>query len=113
MGRCTATVAGATWLGAVGVGARESHRYQGDLPAEELTDRRVRVLEELGDNAVAFVQGAPNVRGFHVFRQSNESASTSASRTSRRSSGSRGWFSSNPPRKRPAHRRGKPPANAG
>ncbi len=60
------------WLLATGVAAQETHFYQTDFPAEELRERRGRVLEAIGANAIALVQGAPNVQGFRVFRQSNE-----------------------------------------
>ncbi len=51
--------------------AQEEYRYQSDFQPEELSERRAQVLESIGDNAVALVQGAPNIRGFLVFRQSN------------------------------------------
>lgn len=43
-----------------------------DLPAEEFIARRARVAEAIGTGAVALVQGAAPVKGFEVFRQSNE-----------------------------------------
>lgn len=52
--------------------AQDSHRYQEDFTAEELAGRRGQVLEAVGDNALVLLQGAPNIQGFHVFRQSNE-----------------------------------------
>ncbi len=52
--------------------AQDTHRYQTDFPADELAERRGRVLEAIGDNAIALIQGAANVQGFLVFRQSNE-----------------------------------------
>src|SRR6185503_4069735 len=39
---------------------------------EELAARRQKVLDAIGKAAIAIVQGAPSVRGFEVFRQSNE-----------------------------------------
>ena len=51
--------------------AQLTHRYQTDFPAEELAARRAEIYETIGDNAIVLLQGAPNVQGFHVFRQSN------------------------------------------
>lgn len=46
-------------------------RYQTDFPPEELAARRAAVYEAIGDDALVLLQGAPNVQGFHVFRQTN------------------------------------------
>lgn len=46
--------------------------YQRDFSAAELTARRTRVYDAIGPRAIALVQGAAGVRGFSVFRQSNE-----------------------------------------
>ncbi|MGE3191237.1 MAG: aminopeptidase P N-terminal domain-containing protein [Vicinamibacterales bacterium] len=46
--------------------------YQTDFPLEEFAARRGKVMDAIGDNAVAIVQGAPGVDGFRVFRQSNQ-----------------------------------------
>jgi Xaa-Pro aminopeptidase len=46
--------------------------YQTDFPATEFAERRGRVLEAIGSQAVAIIQGAPGVDGFKVFRQTNE-----------------------------------------
>jgi Xaa-Pro aminopeptidase len=46
--------------------------FQTDFPVDELTERRNRVMDAIGNQAVAIVQGAPGVDGFKVFRQSNE-----------------------------------------
>jgi Xaa-Pro aminopeptidase len=43
-----------------------------DFPAEEFVARRAKVIEAIGAGALAIVQGAPPVKGFEVFRQSNE-----------------------------------------
>jgi Xaa-Pro aminopeptidase len=43
-----------------------------DFPAEEFVARRAKVAEAIGNGAVAVLQGAAPVRGFEVFRQSNE-----------------------------------------
>ncbi|MGE3277361.1 MAG: aminopeptidase P N-terminal domain-containing protein [Vicinamibacterales bacterium] len=45
--------------------------YQTDFPVDELAARRGRVMDAIGDQAIAIVQGAPGVEGFKVFRQSN------------------------------------------
>src|SRR5216117_1748906 len=42
------------------------------FPAEEFRARRERVLDALGPGASALVQGSGPVRGFEVFRQTNE-----------------------------------------
>ncbi len=46
--------------------------FQSDFPAEEFAQRRAKVLDAIGKNAVAIIPGAPGVDGFKVFRQSNE-----------------------------------------
>ncbi len=47
-------------------------KIQSDFPAEEFIERRARVMEAMGDNAIALVQGGAADPGFRVFRQSNE-----------------------------------------
>jgi Xaa-Pro aminopeptidase len=51
---------------------QDSPPFQDDFPVEELVQRRGRVLDAIGNEAIAIVQGAPGVDGFKVFRQSNE-----------------------------------------
>ncbi|HUU89991.1 MAG TPA: Xaa-Pro peptidase family protein, partial [Phycisphaerae bacterium] len=46
--------------------------FQTDFPAEEFRARRARVFDAIGPQAHALLQGAPPVRGFEVFRQTNE-----------------------------------------
>jgi Xaa-Pro aminopeptidase len=46
--------------------------FQTDFPADELTGRRARVMDAIGADGIAIVQGAPGVDGFKVFRQTNE-----------------------------------------
>ena len=46
--------------------------FQGDFPVEELAARRNHVLDAIGPQAIAVLQGAAGVDGFKVFRQSNE-----------------------------------------
>lgn len=51
---------------------QERPPFQDDFPAEEFVQRRARVLDAIGKDAIALVQGASGVDGFKVFRQSNE-----------------------------------------
>lgn len=51
--------------------AQETHRHQVDFPPEEFAERRDRVFAAIGDEALALLQGAPNIRGFLRFRQTN------------------------------------------
>lgn len=51
--------------------AQEKHHYQTDFSVEEFKERRSRIMESIGDNAVALIQGASGVSGFSVFRQTN------------------------------------------
>ncbi len=46
--------------------------FQTDFPADEFVARRGKVMDAIGNQAIAIVQGAPGVDGFKVFRQSNE-----------------------------------------
>ena len=52
--------------------AQDRPPFQSDFPAEEFVQRRARVMDAIGPEAIAIVQGAPGVDGFKVFRQSNE-----------------------------------------
>ncbi|HEY4612550.1 MAG TPA: Xaa-Pro aminopeptidase, partial [Bacteroidota bacterium] len=52
--------------------AQESQIYQTDFPPQEFQARWATVYDKIGNNAVAVVQGAPQVRGFVVPRQNNE-----------------------------------------
>jgi len=54
------------------VAAQEKLHYQSDFTPEEFTARRTKVLDAIGANAMAIVQGARGLAGFSVFRQSNE-----------------------------------------
>lgn len=54
------------------LGAQDRPPYQSDFPVEELAARRARVMDAIGSEAIAIIQGAPGVDGFKVFRQSNE-----------------------------------------
>jgi len=46
--------------------------FQTDFPPEEFAARRAKVLDAIGSDAAALLQGAQAVRGFENFRQSNE-----------------------------------------
>ena len=46
--------------------------YQKDFPPEEFKARWEKVFERIGSNAVAFVQGMPQINGFIFPRQNNE-----------------------------------------
>lgn len=50
----------------------DSSLFQTDFPPAEFTARRARIFDAIGPGAHAVLQGAPPVRGFEVFRQSNE-----------------------------------------
>ena len=52
--------------------AQDRHYYQSDFSREELSERRAKVFEGIGSNAIAIVQGARGTGDFNVFRQSNE-----------------------------------------
>ena len=53
-------------------GAQPSHGYQTDFSRDELTARRAKVLDAIGPQAIAIVQGASGQPGFSVLRQSND-----------------------------------------
>jgi len=52
--------------------AQDAFWYQRDFPPEEFAQRRAKVFEKIGTEAVALLQGAPPTRGFGVFRQNND-----------------------------------------
>ncbi len=52
--------------------SQEPRLYQEDFPPAEFQQRRSRIFDRIGANAMALVQGAPAPEGFEVFRQSNE-----------------------------------------
>jgi Xaa-Pro aminopeptidase len=51
--------------------AQGSPWYQSDFPPEELKARWTQIFEKIGSNAVAVLQGAPQVTGFIMPRQDN------------------------------------------
>ncbi len=52
--------------------AQDRSLFQADFSPSEFKERRDRVFEKIGNNAMALVQGAQGVDGFKVFRQTNE-----------------------------------------
>lgn len=52
--------------------AQDNFWYQRDFSLEEFAQRRRKVFEKTGPEAVALLQGAPAARGSNVFRQNNE-----------------------------------------
>ncbi len=51
--------------------AQDNHHYQIDFSKEEFAQRRTRIFDALGNNAIALIQGASGLPGFSVFRQNN------------------------------------------
>lgn len=51
--------------------AQDNHHYQTDFSTEEFTQRRVKIFDTIGNNAIALIQGASGLPGFSVFRQNN------------------------------------------
>lgn len=52
--------------------AQNSFHYQLDFPLEEFKARWEKLFDKIGENALAIIQGAPNVQRSEVFRQSNQ-----------------------------------------
>ena len=52
--------------------ALERGLFQTDFPPDEFAARRAAIFDAIGAGAHALLQGAPPVRGFDVFRQTNE-----------------------------------------
>jgi len=51
--------------------AQENHHYQTDFSIEEFAARRMHIINAIGNNAIAVIQGADGNVGFDVFRQTN------------------------------------------
>jgi Xaa-Pro aminopeptidase len=49
----------------------QAQYYQTDFPADEFRSRHAKVFEQIGDTAVAVVQGIPQTEGFTLPRQHN------------------------------------------
>ena len=52
--------------------AQEKPFYQSDFSKEDFAERRAKLFEKIGKNAIAVVQGAKGTADFNVFRQTNE-----------------------------------------
>jgi Xaa-Pro aminopeptidase len=46
--------------------------FQKDFPPEEFKERRKKIMNAIGPDACALLQGMPQVKGFYRFRQSND-----------------------------------------
>lgn len=53
------------------IAGQEKSYYQTDFSKQEFAERRGKIFEAIGNNSLAIVQGARDVSGFAVFRQSN------------------------------------------
>lgn len=51
--------------------AQEKHHYQTDFQINDFAERREKIFDAIGSNAIALIQGANGVTGFRIFRQSN------------------------------------------
>ncbi|MCJ7466125.1 MAG: aminopeptidase P N-terminal domain-containing protein [Maribacter sp.] len=51
--------------------SQDNPHYQTDFTSENLTERRTKILDAIGNDAIALVQGAGGQAGFSIFRQSN------------------------------------------
>lgn len=51
--------------------AQDNHHYQVDFSKEEFAQRRAKIFDAIGNNAIALIQGATGLPGFSVFRQNN------------------------------------------
>ncbi|HXG39099.1 MAG TPA: Xaa-Pro peptidase family protein [Bacteroidota bacterium] len=54
------------------VSAQDAPLFTTDFPPEEFAQRRAKVYEAIGPNALAILQGAPSPQGYTRFRQYNE-----------------------------------------
>ena len=59
-------------MSSICVFAQEKHYYQTDFSKEDFAERRAKIFEKIGKNAIAIIQGAKGTADFNVFRQSNE-----------------------------------------
>ncbi len=51
--------------------AQDKYHYQTDFSTEDFAERRGKIIDAIGNNAIALIQGASGIPGFSVFRQSN------------------------------------------
>lgn len=71
--RSVTQVLAAVLFSIVGLGnAQDRNYYQQDFSKDDFAERRAKLFERIGDNAIAVVQGASGAGDFNVFRQSNE-----------------------------------------
>ncbi|MCP5117536.1 MAG: aminopeptidase P family protein [bacterium] len=66
------TILSACLLTAAPLAGQQPGLYQTDFPPSEFQERRAKVFDQIGDRAIALIQGAPAGEGFELFRQSNE-----------------------------------------
>lgn len=59
------------WLPLSILSAQEKHYYQTDFAPADFAERRTKIFDAIGNQAIAVIQSAPTVAGFKVFRQSN------------------------------------------
>jgi len=52
--------------------AQDAPLFTSDFPPEEFAQRRAKIYEAIGPNAIALLQGAPSPQGYTRFRQWNE-----------------------------------------
>lgn len=52
--------------------AQDVPLFTSDFTVKEFADRRTKMYDEIGNNAVALIQGAPSPAGYVRFRQTNE-----------------------------------------
>jgi Xaa-Pro aminopeptidase len=55
----------------IGSIAQDNHHYQTDFTKAEFAERRAKIFDTIGNNAIALIQGAAGIPGFSVFRQAN------------------------------------------
>ncbi len=51
--------------------AQEKHHYQTDFEVNDFAERRGKIFDAIGSNAIALIQGSNGVTGFRIYRQSN------------------------------------------
>ena len=51
--------------------SQDKHHFQTDFSIENFSERRTKLLDAIGTNAIALIQGTSGQTGFSVFRQSN------------------------------------------
>jgi len=51
--------------------AQDKHYYQRDFSVQDFKERRATIFNTIGKNGIAIIQGAASIKGFKVFRQTN------------------------------------------